>query len=71
MKFYYATVRQNKDETFCAFVASIEENNNLKAIFERLKDCIIIQPCKTKKQAIELTDYWNNCYKINGTYSLM
>lgn len=27
-----------------------------------------IHLCKTKKEARELAEFWNNCYKDNGTY---
>lgn len=30
-----------------------------------------VSPCEGKKEAEKLTDFWNKCFKRNGTYALI
>lgn len=81
-KFYMAvTVCQDRNETiftprtnpeynpgYCAFVYSVSESENLKRSLEIIGGLQAAQLCQTKKAAQELADFWNDCYKKNGTY---
>lgn len=49
-----------------AFVRSINENINLKAVFDDCKAVDIVLYCKTKREAFATADHWNECYKNNG-----
>lgn len=81
-KFYMAvTVCQDKNETtfaprtnpeyspgYYSFVFSVGENDNLASRLDNIGGLQAAQLCQTKKAAQELADFWNDCYKRNGTY---
>ncbi len=81
-KFYMAvTVKQDRNHrifTECpsveyspgyyAFVHSIGQNDNLKSSLDSIGGLQCVQLCQSKKEAVQLADFWNDCYKQNGTY---
>lgn len=81
-KFYMAvTVCQDRNETtftprknleynpgYYAFVHSVGQNDNLKSSLDSIGGLQAAQLCQTKKEAQQLANFWNNCYKKNGTY---
>jgi hypothetical protein len=66
--FYYAVSEKNEQGKNYAFTITATENDNLLSIFARYRNLAYINACKTKKQATELADFWNDCYIANGTY---
>ena len=80
--FYLAvTVEQDKNERIFteranetperglyAYMIRCTESDNIKAILERVGGIIHAKICPTKKNAAETVNYWNACYKANGTY---
>ena len=64
--FYYAVVNEENGKYF-AYAERVREGNNIKSYFEA-DDIIIVHPCGTFKEAKEIAEYWNECYKKNGTY---
>ena len=65
--FYYA-VNTEDNGKICAFVIKASINDNLKYLFNGYKNLISINACPTEKRAEELANFWNECYKANGTY---
>lgn len=55
---------------FYAFVVSASEQDNLLSVFARYGGIVAANPCQTKKRAAEIVNFWNECYKKNGTYAL-
>lgn len=52
-----------------ADVLTVPESDNLLSAFSRIGGLISVNSCPTKKAAKELADFWNDCYKKNGTYA--
>jgi hypothetical protein len=65
--FYYAVNTEDNGKIY-AFVIKASINENLKTLFSGYKNLISINACETKKRAEELANFWNECYKANGTY---
>lgn len=65
--FYYAVNTQENGKIY-AFVVKADINDNLKYLFSGYKNLTSINACPTKKRAEELCEFWNECYKANGTY---
>lgn len=53
---------------YYAFVHSVGQNDNLKSSLDGIGGLQAAQLCQTKKEAAQLADFWNECYKRNGTY---
>lgn len=80
--FYIAvTVEQDKNESIFtertnrtperglyAYCIRCTENDNIKAVLERVGGLIHANICPTKKRAAEIVNHWNACYIANGTY---
>lgn len=59
------------DGKYYAYADRIQNNNNLIAIFERKPTngkIISVNVAKTATGAHQLANYWNECFKKNGTY---
>lgn len=50
-----------------ACVLKVSCSENLLACLDR-KGIKIAQPCGTKKEAENIVNFWNDCYKNNKTY---
>lgn len=68
MKYFYYAVNTEDNGKIYAFVIKASINENLKTLFSGYKNLISINACPTKKRAEELANFWNDCYKTNGTY---
>ncbi len=83
MKYFYiaVTVEQDKNESIFteranetperglyAYCIRCTENDNIKAVLERIGGLIHANICPTKKQAQNTVIFWNFCYRENGTY---
>lgn len=80
--FYIAvTVEQNKNMSIFnpdenketnpglyAYVIKINSSNNLKSALECIGGLVHANIFPTKKDAEHTVNYWNDCYKANGTY---
>lgn len=53
---------------YYAYVHSVRQNDNLKTSLDSIGGLQAAQLCQTKKEAAQLADFWNDCYKCNGTY---
>ena len=75
---YFVVVHEyNEKPTLVGLYASVmkvSRGRNLFTLFnswnkvscEKVKS---VNLCRTKKEAQELSDFWNQCYKDNGTYA--
>lgn len=52
-----------------ADVLKVSEHENLLSVLSGIGGLVSVNPCETKKAAQELADFWNDCYKKNGTYA--
>jgi len=59
-----AVVNEPEQGKYTAFTHSFNRNTNLVGVTD---GCLIFHLCESKKEAVELADYWNECYKNNGT----
>ena len=64
--FYYAATREQNGKNY-AFVIKASAGDNLLSVFARYGENLAVNACPTKKEAEELADFWNECYKKNGT----
>ena len=70
------------DKYFYSFPVALPENNDILGVIEQHKNGVYtdrhnnnifielkgMHSVPTKKKAHELADFWNECYKKNGTY---
>lgn len=63
--FYYAATREQNGKNY-AFVIKASNGDNLVSLFART-GAKTANACATKKEAEKLADFWNECYKKNGT----
>lgn len=68
MKNIYIVLNQHENNKNFAFVEVMHTGQNIKPILERYKNADIWHLCETRKQADDLAQFWNRCYKNNGTY---
>lgn len=64
--FYYVVVKSVSDKHY-AYVDKVAENCNIVTRWATSLTTAV-HHCETKKKAEELANYWNECYKANGTY---
>lgn len=67
MKNYYIVVTIEQDGKYFSYVVKHPENYNLLATLT-IKNITGASLFPTKKKAVEIADFWNDCYKKNGTY---
>lgn len=66
---FYAVVTETIDNKHYAFVDTINDHENLKKNDTINKsETSSFTLCPTKKKALELAKFWNECYKNNGSY---
>ena len=53
---------------YFAYPLTVPANNNLASEFNGIKGLKSANYCASRKKATELTDFWNQCYRNNGTY---
>ena len=68
MKSIFLTVVIQENGKNFAFVEVFRCGQNIKPMIERYKNAHIWHLCESRKQADNLAQFWNDCYKNNGTY---
>ena len=63
---YYVVATEDKNGKHYAYVAKVANSSNLLCQFPSY--AIHVNACKTAKEARHIADFWNECYKKNGTY---
>lgn len=53
---------------FYAYAVKVSSSDNLTAILGRIAHLQAANIYGTKKQAAAVVQFWNDCYKQNGTY---
>ena len=66
-KYTYIVVSIQEDGKNYAYVIKHHNSNNLINVLE-IKGILHANICDTKKEAYSIAEYWNECYKKNGTY---
>lgn len=56
------------DIGYYAYVLKTNENQNLVSELDMIGGLVSANVCRTRKRAVELVEFWNSCYKQNGTY---
>lgn len=67
MKYFYIAVQIKENEKFYAFVQKVHTGYNLTTL-SNIPNIASANILPTKKRAYEVADYWNACFKRNGTY---
>lgn len=65
--FYYVAITENNKKLF-AQVVRVNNYSDLLFAFNRIENITSVTACSTKREAVELAEFWNDCYKKNGTY---
>lgn len=55
--------------TYCAYGIPIQEGTNILALLKQHPDLTQAELCTTKKECRRLVDYWNQCFRDNGTHT--
>lgn len=64
----FSDEKKEYEEGYFACVIKVSESDNLKNHLEAIRGLVHANIRPTKKDAQELADFWNECYKQNGTY---
>lgn len=51
-----------------AYALTVPRSENLVHVFAKENNLTHANVCATKKEAERIADFWNECYKNNGTY---
>ncbi len=68
MRNKYLAVSTTENEKHVAFDVKVSENENLVSAMAGIKNLTTAQICETKDKAQDLSDFWNECYRKNGTH---
>ena len=63
----FIAVTVHEDGKYYSYAIKTKNNNNLLSVLN-IKGIVSANVCDTFKKAREIVDYWNECYKRNGTY---
>lgn len=58
----------NNSGKYYATAYKVPQNYNLKSYIDSISNCLHVNVCDSYKQAKEIAEHWNECYKKNGTY---
>lgn len=65
--FYYVAITEKNKKLF-AHVVRVNNYSDLLFALNRIENITSATACSTKREASELAEFWNECYKKNGTY---
>ena len=71
MKRMYFAASSSENGRHYAHVIAISDQNNFLALLKHFKNLKVCIPCATKKRADEITSFWNDSYKKNGTFEFI
>ena len=66
-KYSWLVIVDEYDGRRIAYVHRVSHSLNLLFELEKFKSAESINIADSKKAAVELADYWNECYRKNGT----
>lgn len=64
----YLAVTVTEGGKHVSFVLPVSGSDNLMSVLARVNGLSAANICATKKDAAQLAEFWNECYKANGTY---
>lgn len=64
----FSDEKKEYKEGYLAYVIKVTESDNVMYHLEAIRGLMHANIRPTKKDAQELADFWNECYKKNGTY---
>jgi len=64
----YLTVTVAENNKYASFVLPVSGSANLVAVLGSIKGLSAANICATKKDAIQISEFWNECFRKNGTY---
>jgi len=67
-KYVWYVLNRCKDGKYYAHAFRLRMTENLVSFMREYPDIETMNPCESKTYAKELAQYWNECYKKNGTY---
>ena len=68
-KTFYVMVIKNEYGKRYAYADAIQNSNDLLSMFQSIKNLETVNACDTRHDADEIAHYWNETYKVNGTYA--
>ena len=68
MKNFWLAVTVEENGKFYAYVVKAAQNNNLVSLLAGNAQLKAANIYGTKKQAAAVVQFWNDCYRQNGTY---
>lgn len=66
-KHFYITFFAQLNGKYWAGTMTVSSDDNIMNISQKIAGMQAANLCATKKAAEELADYWNECFKRNGT----
>ena len=66
-KHFYITFFAQLNGKYWAGTMTVSSDDNIMSISQKIAGIQAANLCATKKAAEELADYWNECFKRNGT----
>lgn len=67
-KYFYLAITINDNNNHYSYVLQASENENVYSVLKRIPGIMSANICRTRKEAHEIVDFWNEAYKKNGTY---
>lgn len=67
MTYFYFAVMLKDEKRENSYVLRVNQSLNLASVLKRY-DFYVVQPFKTKKEAIDTANFWNECSEKNGRY---
>lgn len=68
MKNFWLAVTVEENGKFYAYMVKAAQNNNLVSLLAGIAHLKAANIYGTKKQAAAVVQFWNDCYRQNGTY---
>lgn len=67
-KNFWLAVTVKENGKHYSYVVKAPQNDNLVSIFEKIPNLQTANIYTSKKKAGEVVQFWNDCYRKNGTY---
>ena len=67
-KYFWMAVTEEENGKYFSHAWRFSENDNIKSVLATFKNLAYANVMPTKKRAVEVARYWNECHKKNGTY---
>ena len=68
MKNTYYCMSRKVGNRYISDAIKCDKGRNLFGLLNRYHDIVHVTPCETRKEAVDMAEYFNECYYNNGTY---